>query len=126
MMACVTCVTSTPSPPLLNPGYEVYCFNVSVVMAHIICVLKVRQLLAFISLGHKANYGLIYNSAPKLVFVELGPQHQPARGAFSDNLAVRLIGCQKMDLLIIMCCPSSRASSCSHVFSVSVASSASL
>jgi hypothetical protein len=41
MMACVTCVTSTPSPPLLNPGYKVYCFNVSVVMAHIICVLKV-------------------------------------------------------------------------------------
>ena len=60
-MACVTCVTSTPIPPLLNHGYEVYYFNVSVVMAHIMCVLKV----ATISLGQMANYGLIYNSVPK-------------------------------------------------------------
>jgi hypothetical protein len=65
MMACVTCVTSTPSPPLLNPGYKVYCFNVSVVMAHIICVLKVATLTRIHLLGQMANYGMIYNSFPK-------------------------------------------------------------
>jgi len=79
-MAC-ECVTSTPIPPLLNHGYEVYYFNVSVAMAHIMCVLKVATI----------SHTILSLNRFYLVLVELGPQ--PARGAFSVNLAVRLIAC---------------------------------